>query len=96
MPLPLKPDPVPDENGGDRPPFDSFPFTIGIPPPLLSPIPEPTPMLDVERCPTPPNPEGGGDDEDEVCPNIDVVGGVNPEPVPPPLVTMEVLVPPAL
>jgi hypothetical protein len=52
-------------------------------------------MLDVERCPTPPNPEGGGDD-DEVFPINDVVGGVNPEPVPPPLVTMEVLVPPAL
>jgi hypothetical protein len=47
-------------------------------------------MLDVERCPTPPK-------DDEVCPNIDGDGGVNPEPVPPPpLVMMEVFVLPAL
>jgi len=94
MPLPPKPDPVPDENGGDTPPpFDSFPFAIGIlPPPLLSPIPAPTPTLDVERCPTPPNP--GGDVE--VFPINDEDDGVKPEPVPPTLVTMEVVLPPAL
>jgi hypothetical protein len=43
MPLPLTPDPVPDENGGDTP-FDSVPFIVGMPP-LLSPKPAPTPML---------------------------------------------------